>query len=328
MTIPRLPGRVTLARLPTPIEKLDRLSKRLGVELYVKRDDLTGLVESGNKVRKLEFLVGEALQEGADTLITCGTLQSNCARAVAAVAARLGLKAVLALKGARPATPDGNLFLSRILGAEIHYCSDQEFEQIDEVFLRLSEETSRQGGRPYVIPESGATEVGALGYLIAAQELAEQIRAGGPCFDSVVITDFSGGSQAGLLMGKELYGLSAEVIGVPISFSAGEVRDRIRKTIDQAITRFGLSIERPKTIHLVDGFQGMGRGASRPEELAIIKEVAREEGLLLDPVYTAKAFLGLVSRLQEDPKQFGQRVCFIHTGGVFSLFPFRDQLAV
>jgi D-cysteine desulfhydrase len=326
MTIPVLPERVPLARLPTPIEKLDRLSKRFGVELYVKRDDLTGLVETGNKVRKLEFLVGEALREGADTLITCGTLQSNCARAVAAVAARLGLRAILVLKGVRPSTPDGNLFLSRLLGAEVHYCSDQEFDQVDEVFLRISHEVSRQGGKPYVIPESGATELGALGYLVAAQELAEQVRSGAPAFDSVVITDFSGGSQAGLLMGKEVFGLSSEIVGVPIAFSEGEVRDRIRKTISQAMARFGLSIEMPKAIHLIDGCQGMGRGANRPEELAIIGEVAREEGLLLDPVYTAKAFLGLIRRLREDPRQFGRRICFIHTGGIFSLFPFRNRL--
>jgi D-cysteine desulfhydrase len=330
MTIPAfsLPERVSLARLPTPIEKLGRLSKRLGVDLYVKRDDLTGLVETGNKVRKLEFLVAEALREGADTLITCGTLQSNCARAVAAVSAKLGLKAILALKGEPASPPDGNLFLSRLLGAEIHYYSGQEFERIDDLFLRLTQEVRVRGGKPYVIPESGATELGALGYLIVAQELVQQLRNGAPTFDSVVIADFSGGSQAGLLMGKELFGLSSEVIGVPIAFSAREVHDRIMKTITRAVERFGLPVELPKAIHLLDGFQGMGRSSSRPEELAIIREVAREEGLLLDPTYTAKAFLGLVSRLREDPKQFGQRVCFIHTGGVFSLFAFRSQLSV
>ena len=326
MTNASLPKRLSLARLPTPIEKLERLSRRLGVELYVKRDDLTGLVETGNKVRKLEFLVAEALSGGADTLITCGTLQSNCARAVAAVAARLGLRAVLALKGKRPAAPDGNLLLSRLLGAEVHYCSDQEFAGIDEIFLSLSDAVRARGGTPYVIPESGATELGALGYLVAAQELASEARGGGLAFDSVVITDFSGGSQAGLLMGKELYALSAEVIGIPVAFSADEVRDRIRKTIDQAVGRFNLPVERPRDIHLLEGFQGMGRGVTRPEELAVIGEVAREEGLLLDPIYTAKAFLGLLTKLKEDPRCFGRRVCFIHTGGVFSLFPFRDRL--
>jgi len=329
MTVPAfsLPERVNLARLPTPIEKLGRLSKRLGVDLYVKRDDLTGLVETGNKVRKLEFLVAEALREGADTLITCGTIQSNCARAVAAVSAKLGLKAVLALRGEPASPPDGNLFLSHLLGAEIRHCSNQEFERIDEILLRLAEEVRARGGKPYIIPESGATEVGALGYVIAMQELAQQLRNGAPAFDSVVITDFSGGSQAGLLLGKELFGLSAEVIGVPIAFSAREVHERILKTMTRAVERFGLPVELPKSIHLLDGFQGKGRFSSRPEELAIIPEVAREEGLLLDPVYTAKAFLGLVSRLREDPKQFGQRLCFIHTGGVFTLFAFRSQLS-
>ncbi|MBI4611545.1 MAG: D-cysteine desulfhydrase family protein [Candidatus Rokubacteria bacterium] len=327
MSSPKLPPRVDLALLPTPLLKLERLSARLGIELYVKRDDLTGLLESGNKVRKLEFLVGEALQQGADTLITCGTLQSNCCRAVSAVAARLGLRALLAVKGERPSTYDGNLLLDRLLGAEVVYCSEAEFRQIDRVFDRLVAEVEARGGRPYIIPESGATEVGALGYTACAHELAEQIRHGAPAFDTVVITAFSGGSQAGLLMGKQMSGLSAEVVGIPIAYPADQVRDYVAATIRKAAAGFGLAVEPPKTVHLLDGYQGLGRGQSRDEELATIVSLAREEGIVLDPVYTAKAFLGLLDHLRRDPKEFGSRVCFIHTGGIFSLFPFRDALS-
>src|SRR5204862_4244173 len=162
--------RVELAHAPTPLLQLERLSEELGVELWVKRDDLTGLLETGNKIRKLEFLVGEALAQNADTLITCGTLQSNGCRAVAAVSARLGLRAVLAVKGARPDVYDGNLLLDKLLGAEVHYCSDEEWEQIDEVLMELQARVRARGGWPYVIPESGATVVGALGYMVCAHE--------------------------------------------------------------------------------------------------------------------------------------------------------------
>ena len=322
-----VPPRVPLALTPTPILKLDRLSRELGVELFIKRDDLTGLLESGNKVRKLEFLVGEALAENADTLITCGTLQSNCCRAVAAVAARLGLRAVLAVKGERPATYEGNLLLGRLLGAEIRYLSDEEFACADETLDRVAAEVRERGGRPYVIPESGSNEVGALGYLECAVELAEQINHGAPRFDAVAISVYSGGSQAGLLMGKQLAGLPAEIVGVPIARPADMVREHVTQTIGQAMRRFGFAIDVPKSIHLLDGYQGVGRASVGEAELAGIVALARSEGVVLDPVYTAKAFGGLVDTLRRDPKALGHRVCFIHTGGIFSLFAYTHQLS-
>src|SRR6266508_5918418 len=321
-----VPARLPLSLVPTPIMKLERLSRRLGVELYFKRDDLTGPLESGNKVRKLEFLVGEALQQGADTLLTCGTLQSNCCRAVSAVAARLGLRAVLAVKGARPEAYDGNLLLNRLLGAEVRYLSDAEFAQIDQVFERLAEEIRARGGRPYVIPESGSNEVGALGYLECAVELAGQIGHGAPRFDTIAVTAFSGGSQAGLLMGKQLAGLPSEIVSVPIAFSADRVRAYVAETIGKAVGRFGFAIDVPKTIHLLDGYQGAGRAGVDDAELSLVIRLAREEGVMFDPVYTAKAFGGLLDTLQHDPKALGQRVCFVHTGGIFSLFPLREPL--
>ena len=321
------PPRVSLACLPTPIVKLERFSARFGVEIFVKRDDLTGLLESGNKVRKLEFLVGEALAQGADTLITCGTLQSNCCRAVAAVAARLGLRSILAVRGDRPPTYDGNLLLGKLLGAELVYCTPEEFDRIDGVFARLSDEVKRRGGRPYAIPESGATELGALGYLECAREISQQVKHGAPALDTLVITAFSGGSQAGLLMGRQVAGLSAEVVGIPVAHPASEVRAYVESTIAKVATRFRLKVKPPEVIHLLDGYQGMGRGSIRKEELSTVIQLAREEGIVLDPVYTGKAFLGFLDHLARDPKQFGPRVCFIHTGGIFSLFPFRDSLS-
>jgi len=320
------PARIELALAPTPIMKLERLSRRMGVELYMKRDDLTGLLESGNKIRKLEFLVGDALAQGADTLITVGTLQSNCCRAVSAVAARLGLKAVVAVKGDRPAAYDGNLLLNRMLGAEVRYLTDDEFKRYPVTLEAIAEEIRRRGGKPYVIPESGSNEVGALGYLECAVELAEQISHGAPRFDTIAVTAFSGGSQAGLLMGKQLAGLPSEVVGVPIAFPADHVRSYVTETIGKAVRRFGFALDVPKTIHLLDGYQGSGRAGVEDAELSLLISLAREEGIMLDPVYTAEAFGGLLDTPQRDPKALGQRVCFIHTGGIFSLFPLREPL--
>ena len=319
------PARLELALAPTPILKLERLSRRLGVELHVKRDDLTGLLESGNKVRKLEFLVGEALQQGADTLITCGTPDSNGCRAVAAVAARLGLRVLLAIRGERPPAYDGNLLLSRLLGAEIrHY---PMIDREDLAMETLAAEVRARGGRPYTIPESGASELGALGYVECAVELSEQIHHGAPRFDTIVISAGSGGSHAGLLMGKQLAGLPGEIVSVPVTAPAERVREAVSRTVGAAIQRFGFAIEVPKAIHLLDGYQGAGPGGAADEEIEVIVQLAREEGLLLDPVYTARGFRGLMDTLARDPKALGQRICFIHTGGLFSLFPLRDRLS-
>jgi D-cysteine desulfhydrase len=319
--------RVELACAPTPLLKLERLSAELGVELWVKRDDLTGLLETGNKIRKLEFLVGEALAQRADTLITCGTSQSNCCRCVAAVAARLGLKAMLALKGAPPAEYDGNLLLDRLLGAEVRYCDDEEWEKVDQVMLEMAGRARAAGRTPYVIPESGATVVGALGYLSCGQEIVQQIRHGAPEFDTVVITAFSGGSQAGLLMAKQLAGLRAEIVSVPIAWEGERVRAYVGEVLEQARRRFGLAVRVPDEIRLLDGYQGVGRAAVRQEDLEMVLRVARQEGIVLDPVYTAKAFGGLLDRIRREPGSLGRRICFIHTGGVFSIFPFRDALS-
>ncbi|HEY7040625.1 MAG TPA: pyridoxal-phosphate dependent enzyme [Methylomirabilota bacterium] len=318
------PARVQLALAPTPILKLDRFSRRLGVDLYVKRDDLTGLLESGNKIRKLEFLVGDALEQGADTLIAGGLPQSNGCRAVAAVAARLGLRALLVVKGARPSVYDGNLLLDRLLGAQVRYCRDAE--GVADVMDALAAEVRERGGRPYVIPESGANEVGALGYLECAAELAEQIHHGAPRFDAVVISAFTGGSQAGLLLGKQLAGLPGEIVGVPIESPAGRVRDHVERTMRAAIRRYGFAIEAPRTVHLLESHGSDDRGRVAEADLGLIADVASAEGMVLDPVYTARGFRALMDTLARDPKALGPRVCFIHTGGLYSLFPFRERL--
>ena len=318
--------RVELTFGPTPLLHLERLSGELGVELWIKRDDLTGLLESGNTIRKLEFLVGEALAQNADTLVTCGMAQSNGCRAVAAVAARLGLKAVLALKGAPPEEDDGNYLLDRLLGAEVHHCSDDEWTRIGETLQDLAAGVRRRGGVPYVIPESGATVAGALGYFACGQELVAQIRHGAPAFDSVVITAFTGTSQAGLIMTRQLAGLSSDVVGIPVARSAAEVRTHVVGLLEEARRRYGVGVRAPDEVRLIDGYQAGGRVDVRPEVLRTVVTVARQEGVVLDPLYTGKAFTGLLDTLRRDPQALGRRVCFVHTGGIFGIFPFRRVL--
>jgi D-cysteine desulfhydrase len=319
--------RVALASTPTPILKLERLSARLGIELYVKRDDLTGLLESGNKIRKLEFLLGDARASAADTLITCGTQQSNCCRTVAAVSARLGLRAVLALRGRKPDAYDGNLLLDRVLGAELHFCADEQWAEVGALLEDLAARIRAGGGRPYVIPESGATVVGALGYMACGREIWEQVKAGAPDFDTIVVTAFSGGSQAGLLMGKQLTGLRAEIVSVPVAGDGAAVCEHVTEIVEQARSRYGLNVTPPKHVSTIDGYQAGGRHVIGDDTLARVAAVARDEGVILDPVYTGKAFHGLVTELERDPRQFGERVCFVHTGGIFSLFPLREPLS-
>ncbi len=323
----RLPERVRLITGSTPIEPIRRFGDSLGIELFVKRDDLTGFAESGNKVRKLEFLVREALDQGADTLITVGALQSNCARATAAVSARLGLRCVLGLRGEQPAVADGNLLLGRLFGADVVFVPPEAVDQPDALFHRLSERARHEGGRPYVIPESGSNELGVLGYAALIGELQAQINGGAPAPDAIVIAAWSGGSLAGLYLGKALFGLDTAIWGVPVAFAAEAIRDYVWATVRKAASRFGfdVSLERDE-IRLLDGYQGLGRATVRREELMMVAAAAREAGLLLEPVYTAKAFRALIEEAGRTPGRFGHRIMFLHTGGGFGVFPYREPL--
>jgi len=319
------PARIELALTPTPVLKLERLSQRLGVEIYVKRDDLAGSLEAGHAARKLEFLVGDALQRGADTLIASGPPESDSCRAVAAVAARLGLRAILAIAAPRPDVYDGDLLLDHLLGAEMRYLDPRSYRSAD-VLRDIEAEIRAAGGVPYVIPESCSNELGALGYLECAVELAGQIGHGAPPFDTVVVGVSAGGCQAGLLMGKQLVGLPAQIVGVPIAGSAERARGCVGAIVREAVRRFGFSIEVPKRILLLEGDEAAEPATSREPHLGTVVDTAREEGLVLDPI-TGRAFGRLVDALTSDARALGTRVCFIHTGGLFGLFPHRARLS-
>lgn len=330
------PKRYKLAHLPTPIQRLERLGRRWGVGLSVKRDDETGLLTTGNKIRKLEFLVADAMEKGCDTLLTCGGIQSNHARATAAVAARLGLKAALILRGEEPSLPEGNLLLDRLFGAEVTFVSDGEYKKIADVFDRKSRELQRKGRRPYIIPEGGSNGLGAFGYTLMMAELKNQMAEGGLSsalggsggFSSIVCAVGTGGTYAGLLIGSKVLKMPIRIYGINVCDSAGYFRTRIMGIINEARELYNLEIEvAEEEIQIIDGYVGEGYGRTPKEVWELLREVAREEGLLLDPVYTGKAMWGLRDQIARDKKRFGKEILFLHTGGLFGLFPHAAELS-
>lgn len=319
----KFPERLALAHLPTPIEKLDRLSHTFeGPEIYVKRDDLTGIAKTGNKVRKLEYLVAEALREGCDLLITCGGAQSNHARATAVAAAKMGMKSHLVLRNAAGGDLEGNLFLDRLVGAEVTFITAQEYERADEIMARLAEEYNAQGGKAYVIPEGGSNALGALGYVTAMEEVLRQMKAQRLEFDHMLCAVGSGGTLAGLLLGRKLFEINAEIHGINVCDDAPHFQNRVFNILSETKRKFGfVSGLKKSDISVIDGYVGKGYGLSSQEEIDLIKQVARLEGLLLDPVYTGKAMFALRDLIRKGRFQRGEKILFWHTGGVFGLFP-------
>lgn len=325
------PPRVELARLPTPLQPLPRTSEALGAEVLIKRDDLTGAELSGNKVRKLEYLMADARATGADTVITCGGEQSNHCRATALAATRLGLRSVLLLRTDDPANPPptrGNILLDRLAGAEIVWISRPEYANRAEILEREAARMLAAGRVPYVIPEGGSNAPGAWGYVGAAAELRDDLAELPARPTTLIYACGSGGTGAGLILGKKLFGLDVRIAGINVC----DDRDYFVKTITRICDDFEMRYQtgaavREDDIDIVDGYVGLGYAKSRPEELENLRDLARRESIILDPVYTGKAYHGLVSELAKSPGCFGERVVFLHTGGIFGLFPFADTLA-
>ena len=323
----RYPERIRRARLPTPVEPARRLSHQLGVEILIKRDDLTGAALSGNKIRKLEFLLAEAGAEGADTVITCGGEQSNHCRATAVAAAELGLRSYLLLRTDNPKEPpaaDANILLDKLVGAEIRWVSRDEYKRRAQLFVETRGQLLAKARKAYLIPEGGSNALGAWGYVGCVEELAEEL-GDGPL--TIVYAAGSGGTGAGILLGIKLLGLPWRAVGVNVCDDREYFVAAIGEIVEQAIQRWKLEVQFDRSeIDILDGYVGVGYAKSRPEELATIRDVARAEGLILDPVYTGKAFHAMKSELERDDKRFGERICFLHTGGIFGLFPKAREL--
>jgi D-cysteine desulfhydrase len=322
--------RVSLGFLPTPIERLARLGGKLGIELMMKRDDFTGFGGGGNKVRKLEYLMAEAIDAGAQVLITTGGHQSNHARMVAAAACRFGMKAVLVLRGNPPVEYQGNLLLDRLFGAEFEFLPpDEYFALIDGRMDAHAQAAEAAGRKPYIIPLGGANALGAMGYVRAVEEMTAQLDAlGGKAPDIVLAPVGSGGTLAGLEVGIRRHWPGTRVVGISVSRDRAWFQDRVSRMCNECAGLLGWDEQwKPDDIWIEDGFVGPGYGVPSDGSVRAIRETGSLEGTLLDPVYTGKAMDGLTSLVERGAIAQGSRVLFIHCGGGPSLFPFAKTLA-
>lgn len=318
--------RLKFAHLPTPIQPLERLSNAYeGPKIWVKRDDYTGIGVSGNKIRKLEFLLYEAQKKQADVVITCGGIQSNHARATAVAAAKVGMKSHLVLKGSRSTTRDGNLMIDLLMDAEITYVTPEQYEDNLNIMAGIAHDYRQQGNTAYVIPEGGSNALGAWGYVAALDETVQQLHEMDLHIDIMICAVGSGGTYAGLQIGATMLDLNFEIWGVNVCDDA----PFFTKVVDQIATNFKKNYQpdldwQQNRIKIIDGFVGKGYGLSSQEEIDVIKQLARLEGLLVDPVYTGKTLFALKNLIHRGDIPVDKNVLFWHTGGVFSLFPKRD----
>lgn len=322
---PKFPDKVTLGFWPTPIEPLERLSKYLGgPELWIKRDDQSGLATGGNKTRKLEFLVADAVAHGADHLVTTGAPQSNHARQTAAAAARLGLGCSLVLRGPKPDTFTGNLLLDELLGAHVYWSDTRD---CTESIGRVMAELRAIGRHPYLIPLGGSNVIGATGYVLAMQELMEQISAAHLNFDFIVFASSSGGTQAGVALGARAFGYRGSVLGISVDHPADSLKTQVAALATATATHLGLdALSVAEMVNVNDDYLGDGYAQVGETEREAIKIMAQVEGILLDPVYTGRAFGGLIDLIRWGAFTRGQRVLFWHTGGTAALPAFADRL--
>ncbi|MEM7625673.1 MAG: D-cysteine desulfhydrase family protein [Planctomycetota bacterium] len=325
--------RVPLAHLPTPISAWPRLSAALGgARLWVKRDDLTGLATGGNKTRKLEFLFADALERGADCVITAGGPQSNHCRQTAAGAAKLGLEAHLVLGGdpVPPAESQGNLFLDRVLGAHVNFVpKDQRNTKMES----LAAELKAADKSPYVIPVGGSNAIGTLGYVTAMFELAEQLNTMDTKFDRIVVATSSGGTQAGLTLGAKLIGFGGQVTAISIDQQPEDAdtftfRDHVRDTANETAALLGSDARvTDADLPINHDYLGGGYGVVGPPEVEAVNLLATLEGTLVGPVYTSRALAGLIDLIRNEAVSADENILFWHTGGDAALHAYRRDLA-
>jgi len=289
-----------------------------GPRLLIKRDDQTGLATGGNKTRALEFLVGDALDHGADTLITAGSPQSNHARQTAAAAARCGLHCHLVLRGRRPPDVTGNLLLDHVLHACIHWAGEQPLEQVMQT---VSEELRRANRRPYVVPYGGSSELGILGYVVGMEEFAAQTTRLGLEVDRIVVASASGGQQAGLVLGSRALGLDVEIVGIATEKRRADSIPLMLGLAAASAQRLGLGLTfKDRDFQLHEQYLGSGYATPGEAEREAIRLLATTEGVLVDPVYTGRALAGLIDLIREGVIGSDETVCFWHTGGAAGIF--------
>lgn len=320
--------KLSLANFPTKIEKLEKISNESGVNIYIKRDDQTGSEISGNKIRKLEYSIYEALENGCDTLITCGGIQSNHARATAAAGIKLGMKAILVLRSDETPEMEGNYFLDKVIGADVRIISSDDYrERRMEIMQKIKAESDAEGHKAYIIPEGASNGIGSLGYYSAMKEIKEQEKELGIKFDRIVAAVGSGGTYAGLCMGNaEFFNGEKKITGFNVCDDAEFFKKRSEEIIEEAQKYLDKSIIiKAEEMDIIDGYVGIGYAQSRDEELEFIQKTAKKEGVIFDPVYTGKAMYGMMNEIEKGTFKKGENVLFIHTGGLFGIFSKRNQ---
>lgn len=326
MKLDHLP-RFNLAEFPTPIHYLKTLTKACrGPSIYMKRDDLTSLGMGGNKTRKLEYLIGQAIADGADTLVTAGGIQSNHCRLTAAAANRAGLACDLVLNGSPPNLSNGNLLLDKILGARVHYC---DRKNRDARLLQVADDLAAKGNKPFVIPVGGSNSIGSVGYVNAMVELKDQLGSMDLTPDAIVFASSSGGTQAGLTLGARVTGFAGEVMGISIDQTKtgdNSFLPVLEKIANETAQRIGSDTVLTQTDFSLN-CDYLGAGYAQPGDLEFdaIRDLAQMEGIFLGPVYTARAMGGLLDLIQKNVWTKDQTILFLHTGGTPELFAWADR---
>jgi D-cysteine desulfhydrase len=311
---------------PTPIRRLEELSKRFKKNISVKRDDKTGFVFSGNKIRKLSYLLKDALDLDCNFIVTCGGIQSNHARATAYAARELGLGSCLLLRGEPLEIYKGNYLLNKLVGADIEYISYEDWEHNYSRMEELASIYKSKGLRPYIIPEGGSNCVGALGYVNCFHEILKQSAEAKQYYSDIVSATGSGGTTAGLLLGSAITNQQKKTKIHTINVCDDETyfQKRITGIVHEFKSHYDCQDLEIQELSIHGGYVGPGYAETTPAQLKKIQDFCTASGLLLDPVYTGKAFFGLLEELHKNPENFGDDILFIHTGGGFANFSFEQ----
>ncbi len=320
--------RYSLGFFPTPIQKLENLSTKYSQhQIFVKRDDQTGLASGGNKTRKLEYLVADAIQAGCDTIITVGAQQSNHCRQTAAACAVSGIDCTLVVRGNEPILKQGNLLLSYLLGAKIHYTGGEITDEgVNDLIVNLK----KHNKKPYLIPYGGSNKIGILGFVDAMGELKQQMTAMHIEFDYIFFASCSGGTQAGITIGNKLFGISSKLMPVSIQKPDGNTEPLEEMVMNlcmqgKEIMNANLTFKN-EDVELVKGYDEAGYGALTNNERSAIIELATSEGIILDPVYTGRAFFAMTDLMKKNALDPNSRILFWHTGGLPANFDYAAEL--
>ena len=311
--------RLNFSILPTPIHKLERLSEMLGSNLYCKRDDLTGFAMGGNKTRKLDFLIAEALEQGNDTIVGVGANQSNFCRMAAGCGVAAGFDVHLVLGGKKPDKDTGNLLLDKMFGAAIHHVDTKDWDAWEDSAMELKNQLEAQGKKVYYLPVGGSTPTGALGYVAAMAEIVEQSKNMGIEFQTLIHASSSAGTQTGLIVGKAVSGWTGNITGIGVAKNKYKLEQEIKSLADQTARLLGVEYK-PSDIFVDDSYLGEEYSARTKKGTEAIELFARKEGIILDHVYSGKAAAAMIDYARNG--QFGrnENILFIHTGGNIEIF--------